>query len=33
MQGQEFHVGNVSHGPKNKENVNINKNGIKNNEW
>jgi hypothetical protein len=26
-------VGNVSHGPKNKENVNNNKNGIKNNEW
>jgi hypothetical protein len=26
-------VGNVSHGPKNKENVNNNKNGLKNNEW
>ncbi len=32
MQGQEFHVGNVSHGPKNKKNVNNNKNGIKTNE-
>jgi hypothetical protein len=26
-------VGNVSHGPKNKENLNNKKNGIKNNEW
>jgi hypothetical protein len=32
MQGQECNVGNVSHGPKNKENLNNKKNGIKNNE-